>query len=67
MFTVFIVWRVKAELEHQFIDSWSEITEYYRENLTVRSAHAFIAEATVFGMLTRNGSPTSIGENAFRI
>jgi hypothetical protein len=25
-------WRIKAGLEQQFIDSWSEITAYYREN-----------------------------------
>lgn len=25
-------WKIKAGLEQQFIDSWSEITAYYRQN-----------------------------------
>lgn len=25
-------WKIKPDLERQFIDSWSEITAYYREN-----------------------------------
>ena len=25
-------WRIKPDLEQQFIDSWSEITAYYREH-----------------------------------
>jgi 2-polyprenyl-6-methoxyphenol hydroxylase-like FAD-dependent oxidoreductase len=32
MFTVLYKWRLKPRLEQQFIDAWSEITVYYREN-----------------------------------
>jgi hypothetical protein len=32
MFTVLYKWRIRPGLERQFIDSWSEITVYYREN-----------------------------------
>jgi heme-degrading monooxygenase HmoA len=32
MFTVLYRWRVKPELEQQFVESWSEITEYYLNN-----------------------------------
>lgn len=32
MFTVLYRWRVKLELEQQFVESWSEITEYYLNN-----------------------------------
>ncbi|HEY0426808.1 MAG TPA: antibiotic biosynthesis monooxygenase [Pyrinomonadaceae bacterium] len=32
MFTVLYRWRVKPGLERQFIESWSIITAYYREN-----------------------------------
>lgn len=32
MFTVLYRWRVKPELEKQFVESWSVITAHYREN-----------------------------------
>ncbi|MGC2236516.1 MAG: antibiotic biosynthesis monooxygenase [Pyrinomonadaceae bacterium] len=32
MFTVIYRWRIKPELEEQFIESWSEITGHYLEN-----------------------------------
>jgi hypothetical protein len=32
MFIVLYRWRIKSELERQFIESWSEITDYYRKN-----------------------------------
>lgn len=32
MFIVLYRWRIKPEKEVQFIESWSEITAYYREN-----------------------------------
>jgi heme-degrading monooxygenase HmoA len=32
MFVVLYRWRIKAELEAQFIAAWSEITAYYSEN-----------------------------------
>lgn len=32
MFTVLYRWRIKQDLEQQFIDAWTEITAYYREN-----------------------------------
>jgi heme-degrading monooxygenase HmoA len=32
MFVVLYRWRVKPHLEKQFIEAWSEITAYYREN-----------------------------------
>ena len=32
MFAVLYRWRVKPEFETQFIESWSEITTYFREN-----------------------------------
>lgn len=32
MFTVLYKWRLKPDLEQQFIDAWSEITVWYREN-----------------------------------
>jgi DNA-binding cell septation regulator SpoVG len=32
MFTVLYKWRLKSHLEQQFIDAWSQITVYYREN-----------------------------------
>ncbi len=31
MFIILYRWRIKPEFEQQFIDSWSEITEFYRE------------------------------------
>ena len=32
MFVALYRWRIKPELETQFIEAWSEITAYYREN-----------------------------------
>lgn len=32
MFIVLYRWRIKPELEPQFIEAWSEITAYYSEN-----------------------------------
>ena len=32
MFTVLYRWRVKPELERQFVESWSEITRHYLES-----------------------------------
>ena len=32
MFTVLYRWRVKPDLEKQFVESWSEITAHYRED-----------------------------------
>ena len=32
MFVFFYRWRIKPEKEAQFIEAWSEITAYYREN-----------------------------------
>ena len=32
MFIVLYRWRVKPLLEQQFIESWSEITDYFRKN-----------------------------------
>lgn len=32
MFIIVYRWRVKPEKEQQFIESWAEITAYYREN-----------------------------------
>lgn len=32
MFTVIYRWRVKPELEQQFVESWSAITEHYLKN-----------------------------------
>jgi heme-degrading monooxygenase HmoA len=32
MFVILYRWRVNPEKEAQFIESWSEITAYYREN-----------------------------------
>ncbi len=32
MFVVLYRWRIKPSFERQFIESWSEITAYYREN-----------------------------------
>lgn len=32
MFIVLYRWRVKRELEEQFIEAWAEVTAYYREN-----------------------------------
>ena len=32
MFVVLYRWRIKPEMETQFIDAWSEITEYYSRN-----------------------------------
>jgi quinol monooxygenase YgiN len=32
MLTVLYKWRLKPHLEQQFIEAWSEITVYYREN-----------------------------------
>lgn len=32
MFTVIYRWRIKPELEAQFVESWSEITKNYLEN-----------------------------------
>lgn len=31
MFIVLYRWRIKPELEEQFIKAWSEVTAYYRE------------------------------------
>jgi hypothetical protein len=32
MFIILYRWRIKPEKELQFIEAWSEITDYYREN-----------------------------------
>lgn len=32
MLTVLYKWRLKPQLEQQFVDAWSEITAWYREN-----------------------------------
>ena len=32
MFIIWYRWRVKPQLEKQFIESWSEITDYFRTN-----------------------------------
>lgn len=32
MFIVLYRWRIKPEKEAQFIKSWSEVTDYFREN-----------------------------------
>jgi Uncharacterized enzyme involved in biosynthesis of extracellular polysaccharides len=32
MFIALYRWRIKSELEEQFIEAWSEVTAYYREN-----------------------------------
>lgn len=32
MFIVLYRWKIKPELEQQFIEAWSEVTAYYREN-----------------------------------
>jgi hypothetical protein len=32
MFILLYRWRIKPEKESQFIEAWSEITAYYREN-----------------------------------
>ncbi len=32
MLVFFYRWRIKSEKEAQFIEAWSEITAYYREN-----------------------------------
>lgn len=31
MFIILYRWRIKPQLEQQFIESWSEITKFYRE------------------------------------
>ena len=32
MFIVLYRWRIKPEKEEQFIEGWSEVTDYFREN-----------------------------------
>lgn len=32
MFVALYRWKIKADKEQQFIEAWSEITAYYREN-----------------------------------
>lgn len=32
MFAVIYRWRIKPEFENQFVESWSEITEYYMKS-----------------------------------
>lgn len=32
MFIVLYRWRIKPEKEQQFIEGWSEVTEYFRQN-----------------------------------
>ena len=32
MFIVLYRWKIKPEKEAQFINAWSEVTDYYREN-----------------------------------
>lgn len=32
MFIVLYRWKIKPELEEQFIESWSEVTDYYVKN-----------------------------------
>lgn len=32
MFTILYRWRIKPGKERQFIENWSEVTAYYREN-----------------------------------
>lgn len=32
MFAVIYRWRIKPEFENQFVECWSEITEYYMKN-----------------------------------
>lgn len=32
MFVILYRWRIKSEKEAQFIEAWSEVTAYYREN-----------------------------------
>jgi len=32
MFVVLYSWRIKPDLEQRFIDSWSEITQYFIDN-----------------------------------
>ena len=31
MFIILYRWRIKPQLEQQFIDSWTEVTKFYRE------------------------------------
>ncbi len=32
MFVILYSWKIKPDLEEQFVESWSEVTEYYVKN-----------------------------------
>ena len=38
MFIILYRWRIKPEKEAQFIEAWSEITAFYRENFDSRGS-----------------------------
>jgi heme-degrading monooxygenase HmoA len=48
MFVVLYRWRIKAGMEQQFIDSWSEVTAFIRENFGSLGSRLHQAEDGTF-------------------
>ena len=58
-------WRIKPEKEAQFIDAWSEITAYYRENFGSLGSRLHRGDDGVFYAYAQWKSAEQ-RENAFR-
>jgi heme-degrading monooxygenase HmoA len=65
MFIVLYRWRVKPEKEAQFIEAWSEITTYLRENFDSLGSRLHRGEDGVFYAYAQWKS-TDQRENAFQ-
>ncbi|HEY8562659.1 MAG TPA: antibiotic biosynthesis monooxygenase [Pyrinomonadaceae bacterium] len=48
MFVILYRWRVKSEKEAEFVEAWSEITAYYRENFDSLGSRLHRGEDGVF-------------------
>lgn len=58
-------WRIKPEKEAQFIEAWSEITAYYRENFGSRGSRLHRGDDRIFYAYAQWDSADE-RENAFR-
>lgn len=57
MFTILYRWRIKPEKERQFIESWSEVTAYYRENFDSLGSRLHRGEDGIFYSYAQWHSP----------
>ena len=64
MFIILYRWRIKPEKEAQFIEAWSEITAFYRENFDSLGSRLHRGDDGIFYAYAQWGSAED-RENAF--